>query len=118
MIRAEAGSEVQLFNNVTVTRRHALHPRGRRAPPHANGQTATLDNLTIAGTYTGSDNSTTILTGAINNTGDITLTTDGNFTRLRINGAATLQAGGTVTLTRNAVATGASNSRIDGARHA
>ena len=114
IIRAEAGSEVQLFNGVTISG-GTLSTTGVGALLHTlNGHTVTLDNLTIAGTYTGSDNSTTILTGAINNTGDITVTSDGNFTNLRVNGAATLQSGGTVTLTRNAALTSSSNSRIDG----
>lgn len=115
IIRAEAGSEVQLFNNVTISG-GTLSTMGAGALLRTlNSHTATLDSLTIAGTYTGSDNSTTILTGAINNTGDLTLTSDGNFTSLRVDGSATLQAGGTVTLTRNAAATNASNARISGA---
>ena len=44
----------------------------------------------------------------------MSLTTDGNFTDLRIDGAVTLTGSGTVTLTRNAAATGSSNARIDG----
>jgi hypothetical protein len=114
IIRAEAGSEVQLFNGVTISG-GTLGTTGAGALLHTlNGHTITLDNLTIAGTYTGSDNSTTILTGAINNTGDITITSDGNLTNLRVNGTATLQSGGTVTLTRNPAATSSSNARIDG----
>ncbi|HEX8680387.1 MAG TPA: hypothetical protein VF683_10530, partial [Chthoniobacterales bacterium] len=114
-IRAEAGSEVQLFNSATVTGGTLATTGADALLRTLNGHTVTLDNLTIAGTYTGSDNSATILTGAINNTGNLSLTTDGNFTSLRIDGSATLQPGGTVTLTRNAIATGQSNARINGA---
>ena len=55
----------------------------------APGNAATLDGtsqgaLTIAGTYQGSNNSTTFLNGTINNTGTISINAGGNSTDLRI----------------------------------
>lgn len=58
----------------------------------------TFGPLTNSGTYTGSNNSTTILAGRIVNNGAILVAAAGNNTFLQVNGAATLQGAGTVTL--------------------
>ena len=69
-------------------------------------QTTTLDGstygtLTIVGTYTGQDNSTTIVAGTINNTGTILLAAIADNVNLQINHTVTLTGGGTVMLSKS-----------------
>ena len=66
-------------------------------------QTATLDGsthgaLTIAGVYSGANNSTTVITGAINNTGSIQVAATVNTTLISVSGGVTLTGGGSITL--------------------
>ena len=66
-------------------------------------QTATLDGsthgaLTIAGVYSGANNSTTVITGAINNTGSIQVAATVNTTLISVSGSVTLTGGGSITL--------------------
>ena len=69
----------------------------------AANQTATLDGTTHgalinAGTYTGPNNSTTVLLGTINNAGAIQVMATANNTFLSISGSVSLSGAGTVTL--------------------
>ncbi len=72
----------------------------------AASTTATLDGstlgqqITLSGTYTAANNSSTILAGTINNTGSFLLSAAGNTTLLQIRGGqnVTLTGGGTVTM--------------------
>ena len=66
-------------------------------------QTVTLDGsthgaLTIAGVYSGANNSTTVVTGAINNTGSIQVAATVNTTLISVSGGVTLTGGGSITL--------------------
>jgi YVTN family beta-propeller protein len=66
--------------------------------------TVTLDGssqgtLTIAGTYTGANSSSTYLSGTIDNTGAIQVNAGANNTQLIMYGPVSLTGGGTVTLT-------------------
>ncbi|MFY9730290.1 MAG: SBBP repeat-containing protein, partial [Candidatus Acidiferrales bacterium] len=66
-------------------------------------QTVTLDGsthgaLTIAGVYSGANNSTTVVTGAISNTGSIQVAATVNTTLISVSGGVTLTGGGSITL--------------------
>ena len=63
-----------------------------------NFNTATLTNLTSAGTFFGLDNTTTTLVGTITNSGVMSFFSTGNLTDLSLAGSVTLNGGGTVTL--------------------
>src|SRR5207253_11400328 len=74
----------------------------------ASGHSASLDGtsqgaLTNAGTYQGNDNSTTYLSGTINNTATISLNSRGNGTYLRISDGTMLTGGGSVILIDNPI---------------
>ncbi|MGH9747651.1 MAG: Ig-like domain-containing protein [Candidatus Acidiferrales bacterium] len=80
----------------------------------ATGNGTTLDGnsqgmLTIAGTYTGADNSTTVLTGTINNTGNILVNSAANNTLLQMSGPVTLTGAGTLTLAESGAHTAVIN---------
>ena len=64
------------------------------------------------GTYSGSNNSTTVLAGTIVNNGTIQVNATGNNTFLRVNGAVTLQGTGTVSLSSNSEATAFINETV------
>ena len=69
-----------------------------------SGNTTWLDGstngtLTIVGAYTGEDNSSTILSGTINNTGAILLSAAADNVNLRMNYTVTLTGGGTILMT-------------------
>ena len=83
----------------------------------ASGNSITLDGstfgpLTNSGTYSGSNNSTTVLAGTIVNNGTIQVNATGNNTFLRVNGAVTLQGTGTVSLSSNSEATAFINETV------
>ncbi|MGH9703548.1 MAG: beta strand repeat-containing protein, partial [Candidatus Acidiferrales bacterium] len=98
------GSTVQLANGTIIQGGLLTTTLGGMLGTAAS-QTATLDGstpsgtVTNQGTYTGADNSTTLLVGTINNTGAFLIAAAGNNTFLRATGAVTLMGGGTVTLT-------------------
>ena len=110
MVQALDASEVRLVNGAAISG-GILATSGSGVIRTFGGNTAFLDSLTNSGNFLGSDNSTTVISGTINNTGNIRLLTAGNVTSLRIDTAATLTGAGTVTLDRSG---GASNSFIRG----
>ncbi len=59
-----------------------------------------MGTLTIVGTYTVGNNSETVVSGTINNTGSILLISNNNNTFLSFNSTVTLTGGGTVTLSQ------------------
>ena len=100
-----AGNNVYLQNSVVVSG-GLLKTTGGGVFETVSGQTATLDGtsqgaITNAGTFVGTNNSTTILNGVINNTGSILLSSTGNATDLHIADGTTLQGGGAVILSDN-----------------
>ncbi len=71
-----------------------------------SGNNLTLDGsshgpLTIMGIYTAPDNTDTFISGTLNNTGLIQMTTAGNNAVFVMNGPVTLQGGGTLTMTES-----------------
>ncbi|MGI9172775.1 MAG: beta strand repeat-containing protein [Chthoniobacterales bacterium] len=95
-IEALASSEVRLVAGAAISG-GTLTTSGDgviRVPTNAS-----LTSLTSAGSFVGNDNSTTTLSGTINNTGSILLNGVSRPTSLAINGNVTLTGGGTVTLT-------------------
>ena len=97
-----SGSNVQ-FVSATV-QGGTLTTSGGGVLGAPNGSTATLDGstasgqVTISGTYTTADASTTVLAGTINNTGTILVSSVADNTQLRMSGPVTLTGGGTLTL--------------------
>ena len=103
------GSLVQFINNATI-QGGTITATGGGALGAAASQTITLDGsaqgaLTIAGIFTGADNSSTILVGSINNTGTIQIDAAGNNTFLRIEGGVTLTGAGVVVLSTSGAGT-------------
>ena len=100
-----AGATVQLYGNATI-QGGTLTNNGGAFFGTPNGNSAILDGstvpgaVTINGTYTNGNNSTTYLLGTINNQGNILLNGgSGNNSDLEIDsGTVTLKGGGTVTL--------------------
>ena len=93
-----SGNNVTLESNVTISG-GTLSDSGGGLIQTAISNGATLDGtsqgaLTIAGTYQGSNNSTTFLNGTINNTGTILVNSTGSTTDLRIADGTTLTGGG------------------------
>ena len=88
----------------------------------AAGNSITLDGstqgqqLTIAGTYTAANNSTTVLFGTIDNTGTILLNAAANNTVLQIQGGqnVNLSGGGTLTMSTSGVGVAIINQRSGG----
>ena len=100
-----SGNNVTLESNVTISG-GTLSDSGGGLIQTAISNGATLDGtsqgaLTIAGTYQGSNNSTTFLNGTINNTGTILVNSTGSTTDLRIADGTTLTGGGSVILSDN-----------------
>src|SRR4029077_6014987 len=100
-----SGNNVYLENGVTISG-GTLTDRGGGLIQTAAGHNASLDGtsqgaLTIAGTYQGTDNSTTFLNGTITNTGTILLNSSGDSTDLRIADGTMLTGGGSVILSDN-----------------
>ena len=104
-----SGSTVQLVN--ATIRAGTVSTSGGGVLGVSNGNTGALDGstasgpVTVSGTYTTADNSTTVLLGTINNTGNILVSAGGNATQLRMSGAVTLTGGGTLTLTTSGAGT-------------
>ncbi len=100
-----AGNNVYLQNNVVVSG-GLLKTTGGGVIETVGGHTATLDGIsqgaiTNSGTFVGTNNSTTVLNGVINNTGSILISSGGNLTDLHIADGTTLQGGGSVILSDN-----------------
>ena len=101
-----SNSTVQFLNGTTI-QGGTLSTLNTGVLGVAPNQSMTLDGaahgvLTIAGTYTGANNSTTIQVGTINNTGAIRIAAAANNTFLAILGNASLTGQGTVTLSSSA----------------
>ncbi len=95
VIEALDGSQVQLTNGVLIS--------GGTLTTAGSGtlrtiSSATLDSLTIAGSFIANNNTSTTFTGTITSTGSILLDSLGNFTDLIISGNVTLTGGSTLTL--------------------
>jgi hypothetical protein len=101
-ISATGTGAVQFLGGSTI-QAGAVSATGGGVLGTGGSQTITLDGsthgaLTIAGVYTGANNSTTIMTGTINNTGSIQLAATVNTTVISVNTAVTLMGGGSITL--------------------
>ena len=94
-ISALDGSEVQLTNGVSITG-GILNTVGTGLIRTLNS--AVLTDLTIAGAFRVTNNTSLTLVGTINNTASITLNSLGNFTDLVINSDVTLVGGGVVNI--------------------
>src|SRR6202011_5130888 len=101
-----SGNNVYLESSVTISG-GTLSDSGGGLIETASGHSAFLDGksqgaLTIAGTYQGTNKSTTSLNGTFNNTGSISIISTGNFTDLRIADGTTLTGVGSVILSDSA----------------
>jgi hypothetical protein len=97
-----ASSSVQFVNSATI-QGGTLTSAGGGVMGVAANNTITLDGtaqgqLSIVGTYTAANNSSTILVGTISNTGTILVNAIANNTFLTVAGAVSLTGGGTVTM--------------------
>ena len=92
---------VQLGGNAVVSG-GTLATTGSGQVTTVGGNTATVSNLTNAGTFNVVDNSFLRLQGTVNNTGTVNVVSGGNITDLRIVGMATLAGSGTTTLSNSA----------------
>ncbi|MGO9125672.1 MAG: choice-of-anchor D domain-containing protein [Terriglobales bacterium] len=113
ILASGAGSTVQFANGVVI-QSGTLSTMGGGSLGAAANNNLTLDGstygrLTIAGTYTGANNSATYLLGTINNTGAIQLNATANYAQLTMEGNVTLIGNGTVLLST----TGAGFALID-----
>ena len=102
MPRSAAGNNVYLQSNAVVSGGQ-LKTTGGGVIETVTGQAATLDGssqgaMNNTGTYVGTNNSTTYLSGVINNTGSLVVEAGGNNTDLRFADGTTLQGGGSVVL--------------------
>ncbi len=97
-IEALANSAVNLNGNVTITG-GTLTTSGSGAINLLANNYAYLSGLTNSGTLNVQNNAQLNLTGAITNTGTISLQATGNLTYLIINGSVTLNGTGTIDLT-------------------
>jgi hypothetical protein len=102
LLASGAGSIVQLFNSAVVTGGMLTTTGGGSMVTEANA-TASLTNLTITSgsNYSGLNNTSTFLTGTINNQGTIGLAATNNSAALRIADGTTLTGGGTIALSDN-----------------
>jgi len=96
-ISAQTGSAVELYGSTTITG-GTLTTSGTGQIFVPSGFVATLSGLTNSGTINVQNNAQLGLTGAITNSGTITLQAAGNTTYLLINGAVTLNGSGIVNL--------------------
>ncbi len=94
-ISALDGSEVQLTNGASITG-GILNTVGTGLIRTLNS--GTLTDLTLAGAFRVTNNTSLTLVGTINNTGSITLNSLGNFTDLVTSGNVTLTGTGTISL--------------------
>ncbi len=92
-----AGSEVQLFNSVSITA-GTLQTLNGGVIRAVGGYSVVLNGLTINGNYIDDNNADTHITGTINNLGSITLNSAGNLSRLILDANTTLTGGGTLSL--------------------
>jgi len=102
ILASGTGSDVQFINGAVI-QSGTVSSTGGGSLGVASGTNLTLDGnshgpLTIVGTYTGANNSTTFLIGTINNTGVIQVEAAGNNTFLGISGAVSLIGNGVVSL--------------------
>ena len=108
-IEAQTGSEVELTNSTIAG--GTLTTSGSGVVSTAAGSNTFLEDVTNEGTFVGKFNSDTGISGTITNSGSMTMTSAGTNADLEVQtGGATLDGGGTVTLTT----TGAAVSRING----
>jgi uncharacterized repeat protein (TIGR01451 family) len=119
---AARGSSTVQFLTGTSIQGGTLNASGGATLGAASGHTITLDGsthgaLTNAGTYTGINNSATIVQGTINNTGAIQIAAVGNTTLLQVAGGqnTSLAGGGTVTLSKGGNGTAVFNETSGGA---
>jgi fibronectin-binding autotransporter adhesin len=96
-IEAEASSAVNLTGGATITG-GTLTTSGSGAINVLANNDVFLSGLTNSGTLNLQNNTQTEFTGAMTNTGTITLEGDGNNTYLLINGSVTLSGAGTIVL--------------------
>jgi len=96
-ISAQTGSAVELYDSTMITG-GTLTTSGTGQIFVPGGYLATLSGLTTTGTINVNNNAQLELTGAITNSGTITLQAAGNTTYLFINGTVTLNGSGTVNL--------------------
>jgi YVTN family beta-propeller protein len=102
ILASGTGSNVQ-FANSAVIQSGTLSTSGGGSLGVASSNNLTLDGnahgpLTIVGTYTGPNGSTTFLIGTINNTGVIQVAAQGNNTFLTMTGGVSLIGNGVVSL--------------------
>jgi YVTN family beta-propeller protein len=102
ILASGTGSNVQFANNATI-QSGTLSASGGGGLGVATNNGLFLDGnvhgpLTIVGTYTGANNSSTYLIGTINNTGNIQLNAGANNTFLAMAAGVSLVGNGTVTL--------------------
>ena len=102
ILASGTGDLVSLQANAIVSG-GVLRGTGGGAFLTAAGNAATLDGsshgtITLAGTYTASDNSSTAVLGTLNNTGEIAQNSTGDITDLLFADGATLTGGGTIAL--------------------
>jgi len=98
-IQALTGSEVQLFTSSPGITGGILTTSGTGVIRVAASTTVYLTDLTNSGTFIANDNTTTHLTGTINNTGIISLNPTVNSADILPHGTVTLTGGGTVNMT-------------------
>src|SRR5580658_2933577 len=96
-ITAANGSTVVLTNGVSLTG-GTLNSTGTGVVEEGTGQSVSLSNITITGTYDILNNSATQVSGTITNNGTINLQSGGNNTALDLSGNTTLTGSGTVVL--------------------
>lgn len=102
ILASGAGSNMQFANGAVIQGGTLLQSTGASLGV-LGGNSLTLDGnahgpLTITGTFTVNNNSTTFLTGTINNTGVIQVAAQGNNTFLTMSAGVTLVGNGAVTL--------------------
>jgi hypothetical protein len=97
IIEAETGSAVNLTGSTSITG-GTLTTSGTGVINVLGNNDAYLTSLTNSGTIIAQNNTQTELTGAITNSGSITLQGNGNNTYLLINGSVTLSGSGTIDL--------------------
>src|SRR6202050_4457155 len=98
-----SGSIVEFLSTPTIQGGTLTTVGGAALGTLVSGNNATLDGsthgaITLAGTYTLTNNTSTYVLGTINNTGSIQMNAANSTTALIIQGSVTLTGGGTVTL--------------------
>ena len=100
VIEALDGSEVQLTTNVSISG-GTFTTVGSGVIRELDNQNAYITNLANTGAIVVNNNASLHTSGAIVNSGTITLNSGGNITELRLSADTTLTGGGTVTLALN-----------------